>query len=137
MTVRALLVEDDDGIATPLSAALRGDGHEVAGREVVALAGRFHLYEGHPAALAGTSPLEAGPVPGRRTPRLSRATRCLAGDCALPGRRGGVDQAEGERGVGDVGVPGVAVEIALGDHVAVGAVGDDLDVIGELLACDP
>ncbi len=26
---------------------------QLAGREVVALAGRFHLYEGHPAALAG------------------------------------------------------------------------------------
>lgn len=28
-TARVLLVEDDDGIATPLAAALRGDGHEV------------------------------------------------------------------------------------------------------------
>ena len=28
-TMPVLLVEDDDGIATPLSAALRGDGHEV------------------------------------------------------------------------------------------------------------
>ena len=28
-SARVLLVEDDDGIATPLSAALRGDGHEV------------------------------------------------------------------------------------------------------------
>jgi DNA-binding response OmpR family regulator len=42
-TGRVLLVEDDDGIATPLAAALRGDGHDVVrvatGRDAIRVAG--------------------------------------------------------------------------------------------------
>jgi hypothetical protein len=55
--------------ARPAGALIAGT---LGGREVIALAGRFHMYEGHPAALAGF-PVRVVHALGARTLFVSNA----------------------------------------------------------------